>query len=72
MKISGHKSLKDFYRYIKISPEQAGQRIREIWQSRGEINHKANAKDVDIRHFTWFVFWDYMLKYAWFKFFNIF
>lgn len=38
MKISGHKSLKDFYKYIKIAPEQAGQRIREIWQSRGEIN----------------------------------
>ena len=37
MKISGHKSLKDFYRYIKIAPEQAGQRIREIWQERGEI-----------------------------------
>ena len=37
MKISGHKSLKDFYRYIKIAPEQAGHRIREIWQVRGEI-----------------------------------
>ena len=37
MKISGHKSLKDFYRYIKIAPEQAGQRIREIWQQRGEL-----------------------------------
>ncbi len=37
MKISGHKSMKDFYRYIKIAPEQAGQRIREIWQHRGEI-----------------------------------
>lgn len=37
MKISGHKSLKDFYRYIKIAPEQAGQRIREIWQQRGEM-----------------------------------
>ena len=37
MKISGHKSLKDFYRYIKIAPEQAGQRIKEIWQERGEI-----------------------------------
>lgn len=37
MKISGHKSLKDFYKYIKIVPEQAGQRIKEIWQGRGEI-----------------------------------
>jgi site-specific recombinase XerD len=37
MKISGHKSLKDFYRYIKIAPEQAGQQIREIWRERGEM-----------------------------------
>ncbi|MEP7376803.1 MAG: site-specific integrase [Chitinophagaceae bacterium] len=38
MKISGHKSLKDFYRYIKIAPEQAGQRIKELWQKRGELS----------------------------------
>ena len=38
MKISGHKSLKDFYRYIKIAPEQAGQRIKELWAKRGEIS----------------------------------
>jgi integrase len=37
MKISGHKSLKDFYRYIKIAPEQAGQKIKELWQKRGEL-----------------------------------
>lgn len=38
MKISGHKSLKDFYRYIKIAPEQAGQKIKELWQKRGELS----------------------------------
>ena len=38
MKISGHKSLKDFYKYIKIAPEQAGQQIRELWQKRGELS----------------------------------
>ena len=37
MKISGHKSLKDFYKYIKISPEEAACKIKEIWKSRGEI-----------------------------------
>ncbi len=37
MKISGHKSLKDFYRYIKISPEEAAERIKEIWLKRGEL-----------------------------------
>jgi hypothetical protein len=43
MKISGHKSLKDFYKYIKISPEQAGKLIREIWQQRGEIISMTNS-----------------------------
>lgn len=37
MKISGHKSLRDFYKYIRISPEEAGQKIKEIWQQRGDI-----------------------------------
>jgi integrase len=35
MKISGHKSVKDFYKYIRITPEEAAQRIKEIWQQRG-------------------------------------
>jgi hypothetical protein len=38
MKISGHKSLRDFYRYIRISPEEAGQKIREIWLNRGDMS----------------------------------
>ena len=37
MKISGHKSLKDFYRYIKISPEEAAEKIKDIWYKRGEM-----------------------------------
>ncbi len=37
MKISGHKSIKDFYKYIRISPEEAGQKIKEIWERRGEM-----------------------------------
>jgi site-specific recombinase XerD len=44
MKISGHKSLKDFYKYIKIAPEQAGQRIKEIWKGRGEIGADKGKK----------------------------
>jgi integrase len=35
MKISGHKSVKDFYKYIRITPEEAGQKIKELWRSRG-------------------------------------
>lgn len=37
MKISGHKSLRDFYRYIRITPEEAGRKIRELWVDRGEL-----------------------------------
>jgi len=37
MKISGHKSIKDFYKYIRISPEEAAQKIMQIWESRGEM-----------------------------------
>ena len=37
MKISGHKSLRDFYKYIRISQEEAGQKIKELWQQRGAM-----------------------------------
>ena len=33
MKISGHKSLRDFYKYIRITPEEAGQEILKIWKN---------------------------------------
>jgi integrase len=35
MKISGHKSVKDFYKYIRITPEEAANQIKEIWLKRG-------------------------------------
>jgi site-specific recombinase XerD len=38
MKISGHKSVKDFYKYIRITPEEAGNKIKEIWKIRGGMN----------------------------------
>jgi len=38
MKISGHKSLRDFYRYIRITPEQAAFQIEEIWEKRELVN----------------------------------
>jgi len=34
MKISGHKSLRDFYKYIKITPEHAAKQIEGIWKKR--------------------------------------
>jgi integrase len=38
MKISGHKSFKDFYKYIKITPEEAAENIKKIWLNRGELS----------------------------------
>ncbi len=37
MKISGHKNEKDFYKYIKVTPEEAAQKIKELWQERSEL-----------------------------------
>ena len=37
MKISGHKSVKDFYKYIRITPEEAAQKIKKLWEKRGEM-----------------------------------
>lgn len=34
MKISGHRSLKDFFRYIKVTPDQAAFHIEKIWRER--------------------------------------
>lgn len=44
MQISGHKKEKDFYRYIKISPEEAAKIIQRIWQERN--NMKAFGNDL--------------------------
>lgn len=37
MKISGHKRTKDFYRYIRITPEEAANRIKELWLTRDDM-----------------------------------
>jgi hypothetical protein len=37
MQISGHKKEKDFYRYIKTSPEEAAKIIQRIWQERNNM-----------------------------------
>jgi integrase len=34
MRISGHKRTKDFYKYIKISPEEAANKIKKLWEAR--------------------------------------
>ncbi len=35
MKLSGHKNEKDFYRYIRVTPEEAAMKMEEIWMQRG-------------------------------------
>ncbi len=37
MKISGHKSLRDFLKYIRVTPEEASLLIRNLWIQRGDI-----------------------------------
>lgn len=37
MKISGHKREQDFYRYIRISPEEAAIKIQALWDKRDEL-----------------------------------
>lgn len=37
MKISGHKNTKDFYKYIRITPEEAANKIKQLWQSRNDM-----------------------------------
>jgi integrase len=36
MNISGHKKENTFYKYIRITPEEAAQKIKELWQERGD------------------------------------
>lgn len=44
MKISGHKKEKDFYRYIRISPEEAAIKVQEIWMQRENMQAFPLAK----------------------------
>jgi hypothetical protein len=37
MKISGHKNEKDFYKYIRITPEEAAQKMKELWLERNDM-----------------------------------
>lgn len=37
MQISGHRKEKDFYRYIKVSAEEAAKSIQSIWQERNNM-----------------------------------
>ena len=37
MKISGHKTHKDFFKYIRVTQEEAARKIQEIWEGRGNM-----------------------------------
>ncbi|MET0636151.1 MAG: site-specific integrase [Chitinophagaceae bacterium] len=43
MKISGHKNEKDFYKYIRVSPEEAANKIKELWEQRGSMGAFSNG-----------------------------
>lgn len=38
MKISGHKRTKDFYKYVRISPEEAALKIKALWMERNDMS----------------------------------
>src|ERR1700744_293905 len=37
MKIFGHKREKDFYKYIRVDPQEAAQKIKQLWMERGDM-----------------------------------
>jgi hypothetical protein len=37
MRISGHKKEKDFYKYIRISPEEGAMMIKKLWNEKGRM-----------------------------------
>jgi integrase len=43
MKISGHKKEKDFYKYIRITAEEAALKIEKIWIEREALVSPANS-----------------------------
>jgi integrase len=45
MKISGHKRTKDFYKYIRITPEEAANKIKELWLARNDMKLIKDATD---------------------------
>ncbi len=42
MKISGHKTEKDFYKYIRVTPEEAAGKIQELWMERNNLGAFGN------------------------------
>lgn len=38
MKITGHKTHKDFFKYIRVTQEEAARRIQEIWEVRNNMD----------------------------------
>jgi integrase len=45
MKISGHKTHKQFFKYIRVTQEEAARKIQDIWQTRGNM-HAFGPQDV--------------------------
>jgi integrase len=45
MKISGHKREKDFYRYIRVDPQEAALKVKELWMQRGDFELLKNPQN---------------------------
>lgn len=46
MMISGHKKEKDFYRYIRINPEEAAEIVKKIWMKRNGMQAFSSSKAI--------------------------
>ena len=45
MKISGHKRTKDFYKYICTTPEEASNKMQELWLARNDMKLIKDAEN---------------------------
>ncbi|MCF3107536.1 site-specific integrase [Niabella sp. CC-SYL272] len=51
MKISGHKRTKDFYRYIRITPEEAARKVKELWLARNDMKLiKETVAEIELQY----------------------
>jgi integrase len=46
MKISGHKTMREFQKYVRINHEQAAHKIQEIWTARGGMSAFTHSKSL--------------------------
>lgn len=51
MKISGHKRTKDFYKYIRITSEEAARKIKELWLASNDMKLiKETVTEIELQY----------------------